>query len=423
MLNSFYDYFDQYLAAIYTSLGFSEAKAIEYANYSEFIIALLLSILFFYIVKFVLRSVIIRAITKTKNKWDDLLLEYRILHKASYLAPGLVMSISVDHILKDLDWLLNFSHLTLDIYFTIVFTIIINAILSVVSKVVITTTSVKPIPVKGVIQVLKIIVYVIMTIIIISFLMGKQPGTVLAGLGAASAIILLVFRDTILGFVGGIQLSAYDMVREGDWVSLPNHNADGTVTEISLTTVKVQNWDNTISTIPTYDLVTQSMKNWRGMEESEGRRIKRAINIDMQSVEFCSEEQLKRFNKIQLLQPYLAKKDSDLKKYNEKHKIDNSILVNGRRQTNLGVFRAYLKAYLKNIPEVHNELTFLVRHLNPTEKGIPVEIYVFSRIQSWADYEAIQADIFDHVIAIVPEFGLRIFQEPSGADFKSFINK
>lgn len=422
MLNRFYDSFDAFFINIYTNLGMSEAKAIEYANYSEFLIALALAVLFFYLVRFVLRSVIVRTIHKTKNTWDDQILKHRILHKASYLAPGLIMSVSVGHILKDIDWLLNLSHLALDIYFAVVFAIIVNSILSLLSQVVIATTTVKSIPVKGITQVLKIVVYIILAIVIISYLLGKQPGAVLAGLGAASAIILLIFRDTILGFVGGIQLSAYDMVKEGDWISLPKHGADGTVLDISLTTVKVQNWDKTISTIPTYALVSESFKNWRGMEESGGRRIKRAINIDMNSVSFCSEEQLKKFKKIQLLKDYIEKKGEELKQFNEKGSIDNSVLVNGRRQTNLGVFRAYLVEYLKNKPEVHNGMTFLVRQLDPTEKGIPMEIYVFSKIQDWAAYEDLQADIFDHIIASIPEFELKVFQEPSGADFKEVIN-
>jgi miniconductance mechanosensitive channel len=422
MLNSFYDYFDQYLASFYTALGFDEAKSIEYADYSEFVIAFILSVILFYLVRYLLRVVVIRAIKKTKNKWDDLLLHHRILHKASYLAPGFLMSVSVDHILKNLPALLDLSHLLLDIYFTVVVTIIINAILSVFSRIIITTTNAKSVAVKGITQVLQIVVYVVMIIIIVSFLLGKQPGAVLAGLGAASAIILLIFRDTILGFVGGIQLSAYDMVREGDWISLPKHNADGTVIDISLTTVKVQNWDKTISTIPTYSLVSESMTNWRGMEESGGRRIKRSVKIDMTSVKFCTKEMLDKYQKIHLVGDYIQKKQKELTEFNAKENIDNSILVNGRRQTNLGVFRAYLVEYLRKKPEINLDMTFIVRQLDPTEKGIPMEIYVFSKIQSWVEYEGIQSDIFDHVLAVIPEFDLRVFQEPTGADFKSLVS-
>jgi miniconductance mechanosensitive channel len=340
----------------------------------------------------------------------------------AFWAPGFIMNISVGHILKDDPWLLNASYLTLDIYFASVVAIVISAFLNVLSKVVIATTSAKPVPIKSATQVLKIFVYIILVIVIVSYLLGQRPGAILTGLGAASAIILLIFRDTILGFVGGIQLSAYDMVREGDWISLPKHNVDGTVLDISLTTVKVQNWDKTISTVPTYALVSESLKNWRGMEESGGRRIKRSINIDINSIAFTTKEQLEKFRKIHLLKDYIEKKEEELVKYNEVEKIDNSVLVNGRRQTNLGIFRAYLVAYLRKKPEINNDMTFLVRQLDPTEKGIPMEIYVFSKIQSWAEYEAIQSDIFDHIIASIPEFGLKVFQEPSGADFKSLVN-
>jgi miniconductance mechanosensitive channel len=213
------------------------------------------------------------------------------------------------------------------------------------------------------------------------------------------------------------------MVKEGDWISLPKHHADGTVIDISLTTVKVQNWDKTISTIPTYSLVSDSMKNWRGMEESGGRRIKRAVRLDMTSVKFCSQEMLEKYSKINYLKDYLARKAKELKEFNEQEHIDNDILVNGRRQTNLGVFRAYLVEYLHHLPQIHDEMTFIVRQLEPTDKGIPMEIYVFSRIQSWVEYEAIQSDIFDHILAVVPEFDLRIFQEPTGADFKALWSR
>lgn len=418
MLYSFYDYFDQYLAQFYSYLGFSEDTSMVYANYSELLIAFILSIVFFYLVRFLLRAVVIKAISKTRNQWDDLLLNHKVLHKASYLAPGIVMDYSVDHILSDLPSLLSFVNLTLDIYFAIIAAVIINSIIGVLAHIVSYLTKDKRYPVKGISQVLKIIVYIITTIIIIAFLLGKQPGAILAGLGAASAIIILIFKDAILGFVGGIQLSALDMVKEGDWISLPKHNADGTVIDISLTTVKIQNWDKTISTVPTYSLVTESVKNWRGMEESGGRRIKRSINIDMTTVKFCDQEMIDKFKTYDYLADYVDSTEKQLNEYNEKAKINSGVLVNGRRQTNLGVFRAYLVRYLRSKPEIHNDMTFIVRQLDPSEKGIPMEIYVFSRIQDWVEYEAIQSDIFDHILAAIPEFDLRVFQEPTGSDFR-----
>jgi len=234
-----------------------------------------------------------------------------------------------------------------------------------------------------------------------------------------AAVLILVFKDTILGFVASIQLSANNMVRIGDWISLPKHNADGTVIEITLNTVKVQNWDKTISTIPTYALVSDSFGNWRGMEESGGRRIKRHINIDMRSVKFCSPEMLEKFKGIIYLRDYIDEKQEEIARYNIENKIDDSIIVNGRRMTNLGTFRKYLEMYLKNHPMIHDNMTFLVRHLQPDETGIPIEIYVFSKDQKWANYESIQADIFDHILAVIPEFDLIAFQNPSGDDIRS----
>ncbi|NPD47005.1 MULTISPECIES: mechanosensitive ion channel family protein [unclassified Lentimicrobium] len=418
MLYSFYDYFDPYLAKFYSYLGFSDETSEVYANYSELLIAFVLSVIFFYLVRFLLRVVLIKAISKTKNQWDDLLLNHKVLHKASYLAPGIIMDYSVDHILANLPGLLSVVNLMLDIYFAIVSAMIINSIIGVLAHIVTFLSKNKRLPIKGISQVLKIIVYIITTIVIISFLLGKEPGAILAGLGAASAIIILIFKDAILGFVGGIQLSALDMVKEGDWISLPKHNADGTVIDISLTTVKVQNWDKTISTVPTYSLVSESVKNWRGMEESGGRRIKRSINIDMTTVKFCDQEMIDKFKTYDYLADYVDSTEKQLKEYNTKAKINSGVKVNGRRQTNLGVFRAYLVRYLRNKPEIHNDMTFIVRQLDPSEKGIPMEIYVFSRIQSWVEYEAIQSDIFDHILAAIPEFDLRVFQEPTGSDFR-----
>jgi len=423
MLNSFYDYFDPFLSAFYRRLGLSPLVAEKYGNYSELIIAFILAIGFFYFVRFILRKVVIKYIKKSKNEWDDILLDHGILHKTSYLAPAYLLDISVDHILADLPGLLAFVNLGIDIYFAVIISIIVNSLLSVIASGIIAKSQNNKVAIKGVSQVLKIIVYIIMTIVIISFLVGKAPGTILAGLGAASAIILLIFKDTILGFVGGLQLSAYDMVKEGDWISLPKHGADGTVLDISLTTVKIQNWDKTISTIPTYTLVSESMKNWRGMENSGGRRIKRSVKLDMTSVKFCSQEMLERFGEINYLKEYLAQKDKELKEYNDKEQIDNHVIVNGRRQTNLGVFRAYLVAYLKHLPVIHDDMTFIVRQLDPSGTGVPMEIYVFSKIQSWVEYEAIQSDIFDHILAVIPEFELRVFQEPTGADIKGILMK
>lgn len=255
-------------------------------------------------------------------------------------------------------------------------------------------------------------------IIVVAELLGKSPFSLLAGLGASAAILMLVFKDSIMGFVSGVQLSANDMLKVGDWITMPKYGADGIVFEVTLNTVKVRNFDNTITTIPPYLLVSDSFQNWRGMRESGGRRVKRSINIDMTSVRFCTPEMLEKYRKIQLLKDYIEQTEAVVEAYNKENGIDNEVLVNGRRQTNLGVFRAYLTAYLKSLPVVNTELNCMVRHLQPTDHGLPVELYFFSTIKDWIPYEGVQADVFDHVLAIIPEFDLRVFQSPSGADLR-----
>jgi miniconductance mechanosensitive channel len=272
-------------------------------------------------------------------------------------------------------------------------------------------------PIKGYVQVVKLFLYMVTAIILISYITGTRPYTLLAGLGALAAVILLIFKDTILGLVASIQISVNNIVKPGDWIEFPGRNTDGTVIEITLNTVKVQNFDHTISTIPTYALVSESFTNWRGMEESEGRRIKRSVNIDMKSVKFLDEAMINKLLKIHILRPYIEERLLEIQKYNEEHQIDTTIPVNGRRMTNIGTFRKYMELYLARLPLINKKLTLLVRQKNPTDKGIPLEIYAFSSDKNLLTYENLQADIFDHMLAVIPEFGLRVFQSAGGDDF------
>jgi miniconductance mechanosensitive channel len=260
---------------------------------------------------------------------------------------------------------------------------------------------------------MKILTYLLGFLGIVGFLFNKDLSTLFLSLGTISAVLMLIFKDPILGFAGGLQLTFNKMVRIGDWITMNKFGADGTVIEINLTTVKVQNFDKTIVTIPTYTMVSDSFQNWRGMEESGGRRIKRSINIDMDTVKFCTPEMLEQFRKIQMISEYIDKRETEIEKYNKALNIDPTIKVNGRRQTNLGVFQAYLKAYLRNRPDINKDMTFIVRQLQPTEKGIPIEIYVFASTTEWVAYEEIQVSIFDHILAVIPEFDLSVFQYPS----------
>lgn len=271
-------------------------------------------------------------------------------------------------------------------------------------------------PLKGIIQSLKIVAAIAVVIFIISVLIGQSPVILLSGLGAMTAVLMLIFKDPILGLVAGIQLSANNMLSIGDWLEMPKYNADGAVIDIGLTTVKVRNWDNTVTTVPTYSLISDSFKNWRAMSESGGRRIKRAILIDVTSIKFISEKEMQRLTKSRLLSQYILDKSQEVQAYNQSRSEDLSSALNGRRLTNIGTFRAYLEVYLRNHPRIHPNMTLLVRQLAPGTTGVPIEIYAFTKTVAWAEYEGIQSDLFDHIFAVVGEFDLRVFQEPSGYD-------
>ncbi|HEY4586016.1 MAG TPA: mechanosensitive ion channel family protein [Brevundimonas sp.] len=271
--------------------------------------------------------------------------------------------------------------------------------------------------IKGYLQVLKIVIYAIATILVIAALIDRSPLLLLSGLGALAAVLMLVFKDTILSLVASVQLNSNDMLRVGDWIEMPQVNADGDVIDIALHTVKVQNWDKTITTIPTWRLISESYRNWRGMQESGGRRIKRALLIDQTSVRFLTEDERDKMRRFLLIDDYLADKSAEMADWNAKLVAAGRDPVNMRRSTNIGAFRAYVQNYLENHSGIRQDMTLLVRQLQPTETGLPLEIYAFTATTAWAEYEAIQGDIFDHLLAILPEFGLRLFQSPSGADF------
>ncbi len=394
-----------------------------YSNIIRIVILLAVMLFTAWIADVIVKRYVVKAIErilkKTKTNYDDYLIKRRVLNKLSHLVPALIVLLYIGTIFNNSPAISDFVSDLVIVYMVFVFVSSLNALLKAFDDIYNTFDFAKERPIKGYIQVVQIVVYSIAVLISISVVFGIDMTAIFTGMGAIAAIILLIFKDTILGLVAGVQLTANNMVKIGDWISMPSHNTDGTVLEITLNTVKVQNWDKTISTVPTYALVTNSFSNWRGMEESGGRRIKRNIGIDMQSVKFCDDEMLLKFRKIAYLNEYIDKKSEELIEYNKVNKFDDSVLVNGRRMTNIGVFRKYLEEYLTHHPKINKEMTFLVRHLQPTEKGIPIEIYVFSKDQAWANYEAIQADIFDHILAVLPEFGLRVFQFPTGGDLKN----
>lgn len=402
---------------ILNSWGLNENLS-NWTTWTVIIIAIgILSFIANFFAKRILLKGVSRLIKKTKTAWDDALLENKVFTRLSHIAPALVIYFSAAVFPAEIqDYIQRFS----TIYMVLTGVMVLSAFLNAVVDIYRSFETSRRKPIKGYVQIAKVIIFVFIVIYAFGILLNKSVMPILTGLGAMTAVIILVFKDAILGLVASIQLSGNDMVRIGDWISMPKYDADGDVIDVTLNTVKVQNWDKTISYIPAYALISNSYKNWRGMSESGGRRIKRSINIDMTSVQFASPDMIQRWERIQVLGDYLARKQKELEAYNKQHNIDDSVLVNGRRITNLGTFRAYLVEYLKNHPKIHNDMTFLVRHLQPTEKGIPIEIYVFSNDQAWANYEAIQADIFDHVLAVIPQFDLSVFQHPSGEDVRRF---
>ncbi len=417
MIKQFYNYLNDWFSA----LGLDGSVAMLVTELIGVIVLLIAAVIGFFLARYILIRAVHKIVARSRSKWDDVLADNKVFIRLAYLAPAVIINFLIPHILPDMAVLVRIIELFSGIYIIIVLINVLFSVINSVYEIYQTFEVAKEKPIKGYLQVLKIIIYIVAGVAVISIIIGEKSVGWIAGFGAFSAVLMLVFKDPILGFVGGIQLSANNMVRIGDWIEMPKYGADGTVIDISLTTVKVQNWDKTITTIPTYTLVTDYFKNWRGMEESGGRRIKRSINIDMNSVKFCTAEMLERFRRFEYVTAYVDQTEKVITEYNTRRNIDNTVMVNGRRQTNIGVFRAYLRGYLQNNPAINTDMTFLVRQLQPTSEGIPIEVYVFSRDQEWAKYEDHQSDIFDHILAVIPEFDLRVFQNPGGHDFAQII--
>ena len=392
------------------------------ASTSVDIILLILILIIVFVADLVCRYLIVgtieKIVKKTKATWDDILFDRKVMNYLSHIVAPILFYILIPIAIPDervLDIIRRFTI----IYIIAVFLRFSSAFLAAVYYLYSMRERARNKPLKGLLQIAQVILFFIGIILIISLLTNQSPKALFTGLGASAAILMLVFKDSIMGVVSGIQLTANNMLRVGDWIAMPKYGADGTVIEVTLNTVKVRNWDNTITTVPPYALVSDSFQNWRGMEESGGRRIKRSINIDMNSVKFCTVEMIEKYRKIYLLHDYVSDTEKKVEDFNKEHNIDKSNLINGIHQTNIGVFRAYLNNYLKSLPTVNQHMTCMVRQLQPTEMGIPMELYFFSAVKDWIPYEGVQADVFDHVLAVIPEFDLRVFQNPSGDDLRS----
>ena len=364
-------------------------------------------------------SLIVR---RTDFSWDDTLHKHRVFERLGHLVPGILMYFGIRLVPGISPTVEAFVQHVVAAFMVAVTVLVIGAFLNAVSEFYERFELAKHRPIKGYLQVAKIAVYTLGAVVVLATLMNRSPLIFLSGIGAMTAVLMLVFKDTLLSLVASIQLTSNDMVRVGDWIEMPKYNADGDVVDIALHTVKIQNWDNTITTVPTSKFIEDSFKNWRGMSESGARRIKRSIWIDKSTVRFLSDEEIDRFRRFALLKEYIDTKGNELKEHNELIGGDAGD-VNLRRLTNFGTLRAYVLNYLKSHPKIHQGKTLLVRQLAPTPHGLPLEIYAFTNDTAWSVYESIQADIFDHIIALVPEFGLRLFQNPTGADFKSAISK
>lgn len=364
-----------------------------------------------FIVKRIILAIVYRIAKRTETILDDILVEKKVFHRLALFAPALVIFYTIGLPLSEYPGLLKFLQDTTQASMIVIGLMTLLAFVNALQEMYLTLPVSKNHSIKGYLQVLKIILYLFATIFIISAYIDEPPTKLLTGLGAMTAVIMFVFKDTILGLVASIQLSVNDMLRPGDWIEMPSRKADGTVLDISLTTIKVQNWDKTITTIPTYSLIADSFTNWRGMEEAEGRRIKKAIHIDMKSVRFYSDKMLEKLSK----NPIIAK-NFDVKAFVSQ--AQESEAPEHRTLTNLGVFRAYMENYLKNMPIIHDEMTLLVHYLQPTENGLPLEIVAFSKEKAGKPFEMLQCEIFDHILAVMPEFELKVFQRPTGEDFQ-----
>lgn len=370
----------------------------------------------------IVRRVLFKTLTSwiqtNKFDWDDPLAANNLLTKISWFIPIAIFSFAIDSFFAPATTTHLIAKRLVSSGFVIVAVLSLSALLSSVNDIHRIMRKSRGSSIQGYTDAGKILLYLLGAIFLISIFTGKSPWGILSILGGLTAVVMLIFKDSILGFVASVQINSTDMIRLGDWIEMGKYNADGEVIYISIHSIRVQNWDKTITAIPTYALVSDSFKNWRGMSESGGRRIKRSLSIDMHSISFCDEKMLNDLSEITLISDYIRKTQTQIENENFQKEGSQNLIINSRNQTNIGIFRAYIYAYLKNNPNIHQSMTFLVRQLPPSANGLPLEIYVFSNDQEWANYEAIQSDIFDHLLAAAPLFGLRIFQNPTGYDFQ-----
>ena len=363
-----------------------------------------------------LRNFLIKRFNKLGKRWAHVMLSDSLFRRVAYLFQGIVVHIQAGVWLDDSPALQRFIESATELWILLFLLLAFFSVLSLLQNLVQIRFNSLNFPIQGLIQTIKLIASIFVGLLVVSVLLDESPIIILSGFGAVSAVILLVFKDLILGLTAGIQLSANKMLSVGDWLDMPKYGADGNVIEIALTTVKVRNWDKTITTIPTYALISDSFKNWRGMSEAGGRRIKRSVLIEISTIQFLTEETLGEMKKVRLITDYVDDKIEVIKIANQ---LNSSVPLNGRRLTNLGTFRAYLAAYLKAHPQIRQDMTLFVSQLEPRSEGLPIQIYAFTTTTDWIAYEDIQSDIFDHIFSVLPEFGLRAHEMPTGSDIRA----
>jgi miniconductance mechanosensitive channel len=381
--------------------------------------AVVLSVAAHYVARTILVRFVTRVSGRTRTVWDDIIVQEKALGRAAHLLPAIIMYYAAQLVLTSYPQVLAVVVNAVYVYAILVGIWALSAVLNTVQRIYQTLDISNEIHITGLLQAAKIVAAVVGVVLMLSLLLDKSPVYLLSGLGAMTAVLLLIFKDSLLGLTAGFLLTSNRMIARGDWIEMPKYGANGDVMDVTLTSVKVRNWDKTITTIPTYALISESFKNWRGMQESGGRRMARSIYIDMNSVAFCTPDMLERFRKIEFIADYIEKRQKEIEEYNRARNVDESVVVNGRRMTNIGTLRAYIAAYLRNHPLVKQDMTLLVRHLQPSEHGIPIQIYAFCADTRWAHYEAFQADVLDHILAVIPQFDLRVFQRPSGLDLQT----
>ena len=397
----------------------------ESAIYVKLILLIALVTVLALVVDRVTRRIILTALvqisSKTSTDIDDVLVEKKVFHNLAHLAPAILVYFLMPVIFADFPALITFFREGIDIYIIIAIVLFVQSLLRALNTILRKITLFKDKPVESYTQLINIFNYAFGILFIISELTGKSLITFFTALGAASAVLILVFRDTIMGFIASIQLSANDMVKVGDWVSFTKYGADGTVEEINLTTIKVQNWDKTYTTIPTYAFISDAFKNWRGMEESGGRRIKRSLQFKISSIEFCSPQMAEKYKRYELISHYIEHRQKDIDEHNSRNGVDKSELLNGRNLTNIGIFRKYMYQYAENHPAIKKDMTLMARLMQATDHGVAIELYCFTSEQAWVNYEAVMGDIFDHYIAAAPYFDLEVFESPAGSDITKAI--